>query len=123
MFSGTFILLSKKEVLTILYSFCPSENVFLLTRDRTPSAATLQRAYAVMHGLSLDLRKLERVDQTCGGLRVAGVVRPTELMRMDMIEEQFGGEERRVGEVRKGEGWPDWSVGSNEDGTSFVIGF
>ena len=30
----------------------------------------LQRAYAIMHRYGIDLRKLERVDQTCGGIEL-----------------------------------------------------
>ena len=30
----------------------------------------LQRAYAIMHRYGIDLRKLERVDQTCGGIDI-----------------------------------------------------
>ena len=45
-----------------------TESVFLLTREKNPSPIILQRAYAIMHRYGIDIRKLERVDQTCGGI-------------------------------------------------------
>ncbi|KAK7063174.1 hypothetical protein SK128_027510 [Halocaridina rubra] len=48
-----------------------SESIWLLTREKNPSPLILQRAYAIMHRLGVDIRKLERVDQTCGGLDIA----------------------------------------------------
>ncbi|KAF2367221.1 Lipocalin/cytosolic fatty-acid binding domain [Trinorchestia longiramus] len=57
-----------------------TENVFLLTRDKTPRAEVLQKAYSIMHRYGIDLRKLERVDQTCGGLSLEGVLRPEEMI-------------------------------------------
>ncbi|KAK3873067.1 hypothetical protein Pcinc_021901 [Petrolisthes cinctipes] len=45
-----------------------SESIWLLTREKNPSPLVLQRAYAIMHHLGVDIRKLERVDQTCGGI-------------------------------------------------------
>ncbi|XP_066947326.1 apolipoprotein D-like isoform X1 [Macrobrachium rosenbergii] len=47
------------------------ESIWLLTRDKNPTPLVLQRAYAIMHRLGVDIRKLERVDQTCGGLEIA----------------------------------------------------
>lgn len=47
-----------------------AESIWLLTRDKNPSPLVLQRAYAIMHRLGVDIRKLERVDQTCGGLEI-----------------------------------------------------
>ncbi|KAL7635822.1 UNVERIFIED_CONTAM: hypothetical protein RMT77_013639 [Armadillidium vulgare] len=47
------------------------ESVFLLTRDQNPPPLVLQKAYAIMHRYGIDIRKLERVDQTCGGMRLA----------------------------------------------------
>ncbi|XP_069975313.1 apolipoprotein D-like [Penaeus vannamei] len=46
------------------------ESIFLLTREKSPSPLVLQRAYAIMHRLGVDIRKLERVDQTCGGIEI-----------------------------------------------------
>ncbi|CAL4116009.1 unnamed protein product, partial [Meganyctiphanes norvegica] len=48
------------------------ESIFLTTREKNPSPLVLQRAYAIMHRLGVDIRKLERVDQTCGGLNLSG---------------------------------------------------
>ncbi|RXG57707.1 hypothetical protein Avbf_10268 [Armadillidium vulgare] len=48
-----------------------SKSVFLLTRDQNPPPLVLQKAYAIMHRYGIDIRKLERVDQTCGGMRLA----------------------------------------------------
>ncbi|XP_068210740.1 apolipoprotein D-like [Palaemon carinicauda] len=47
------------------------ESIWLLTRDKNPTPLVLQRAYAIMHRLGVDIRKLERVDQTCGGLEIS----------------------------------------------------
>lgn len=44
------------------------ESIWLLTREKNPSPLVLQRAYAIMHHLGVDIRRLERVDQTCGGI-------------------------------------------------------
>ncbi|XP_042223827.1 uncharacterized protein LOC121867789 isoform X2 [Homarus americanus] len=49
-----------------------SESIWLLTREKNPSPLVLQRAYAIMHHLGVDIRKLERVDQTCGGIDIGG---------------------------------------------------
>ncbi|XP_063888040.1 apolipoprotein D-like isoform X2 [Scylla paramamosain] len=46
------------------------ESIWLLTREKTPSPLVLQRAYAILHHLGIDIRKLERVDQTCGGIDI-----------------------------------------------------
>merc|ERR1711962_999489 len=48
------------------------ESIFLNTREKNPSPLVLQRAYAIMHRLGVDIRKLERVDQTRGGLNLSG---------------------------------------------------
>nr|XP_045618337.1 uncharacterized protein LOC123770484 isoform X2 [Procambarus clarkii] len=47
-----------------------TESIWLLTREKNPSPLVLQRAYAIMHHLGVDIRKLERVDQTCGGIDI-----------------------------------------------------
>lgn len=47
-----------------------SESIWLMTREKNPSPLVLQRAYAIMHHLGVDIRKLERVDQTCGGIDI-----------------------------------------------------
>ncbi|XP_050729987.1 apolipoprotein D-like isoform X2 [Eriocheir sinensis] len=53
------------------------ESIWLLTREKTPSPLVLQRAYAIMHHLGIDIRKLERVDQTCGGIDLVPASVPT----------------------------------------------
>ncbi|XP_071517089.1 apolipoprotein D-like isoform X2 [Panulirus ornatus] len=50
-----------------------SESIWLLTREKNPSPLVLQRAYAILHHLGIDIRKLERVDQTCGGIDIVNI--------------------------------------------------
>ena len=56
-----------------------------MTREKSPPAQVLQKAYAIMHRYGIDIRKLERVDQTCGGLGLKGILKPTELIRSDAL--------------------------------------
>lgn len=56
-----------------------TESIWLLSREKNPSPLVLQRAYAIMHHLGVDIRKLERVDQTCGGIDLIPTVGPVPL--------------------------------------------
>ncbi|XP_076032410.1 uncharacterized protein LOC143020137 [Oratosquilla oratoria] len=73
------------------------ESIWLLTREKNPSPLVLQRAYAIMHRYGIDIRKLERVDQTCGGVDID----PLDYPALDYPEQDYYNQPQELDNRRK----------------------